>query len=244
MRRPLIRRIAAAQRHAPEVVQVVGEVRKHRPGLRVDVAQRIGIEARQADQFAERAEYDVEIVERIGIQEVVTHHAVQAVAREEQLQFGRELFVRVIDRYFHVIGRQAVEVDRRPGVVLTIGDDCLERIAVVDLPFRKERQAGRLDVLIRHTQATARVEHVVEDRITRDAADQEPVPELGAGGILGEVTGEAQEQVVGHVPLRCGPKTENILVVLLGAKRQIIAITVTRELHDRATEAEVVRECT
>ena len=93
-------------------------------------------------------EDDVEVVERIRVEVVIAHDAAEAVAAEEQLQLGRELFVLVGHRNVEIGGRQAVEVDRRPGLVLAIGDDGLRGPRITQLPFGDQRNARHLDVLV------------------------------------------------------------------------------------------------
>ena len=64
--------------------------------------------------------------------------------------------------------------------------------------------------------------------------------ELRAGIVLGVVAGKTQEQAVRRVPLDRTAEAQYVLVVLLGAQRQIIAITVASECGDRAADAEAV----
>jgi hypothetical protein len=106
-RSTLVFGIAATQGDADRVGQVIGEIGEDRPGAGIDITEGLGIEASQNS-----VEQDVEYGRGIGVEHVIAHHAGEAFAFIEDLEFLGRLLIGVDGRNVQIAFGKIVEVDR------------------------------------------------------------------------------------------------------------------------------------
>ena len=241
-RSPLVLGITAAECQRELISEVIGEVGKDRPGLGVDITERLGVQARQGDRSAEVFQQHIENRRRIGVEIVIANQAVQTLTGVEQLELFGELLVLVDRRHVEVAGRQVVEVNRRDRGIITVGENIANGPVLVDFPFRRQGKTIAFNVLLDHIQAGAGVMDIVQNRSTRQGTRGQAVAAAGVRCIRDAVIGEAHEEAVGRLPFGGHAVAEDILVVILFAGVQVLAIAVARETPERAADTEGVGE--
>src|SRR3546814_19528321 len=93
MRLALVPGVAAAQRDAELIGQIIGEIAVERRSLGAHVARGIAVEPRQPDQLAGQPQKHVERGLRGGTQIIITENAVEQIAVVEDLKFMAGLLV-------------------------------------------------------------------------------------------------------------------------------------------------------
>ena len=225
------------------VAEIVGEISADRPGLGVHVAECLGVEARNSDDGARRSENYVEGSQRVGVEIVDADEAVQPVAVVEELELFGELVVLVDCWNVDIDGGQRVEVDRGQAFILAIGDDVLDGPVVAEVPRADDRAALGFGALHRLSKASLRVVDVAEHGRAGLQAGDQAVALLGVRLVQQPVAGEFQVERISDVPLGLQAGGGDILVVVRDAvEEQVIAVSATRQLGDRAADAEVVAD--
>ena len=165
--------VAATQRQAELVGQVIGEIAEDGPGLGRHVAQCLRVEARQADEVAGGEQRHVEGGVGVGVEVIGAKHTREAVTLDQQLQFLAQLVVLVDRGHVEVGCGQAVEIDRAGGGVLAVAGDRLYGQRVAEFVSDLERAAIGFDFLVHHVETGARVVRIVEHGRAGEAAIQQ-----------------------------------------------------------------------
>ena len=212
------------------VRDVVAEVAEHREGLCVH-------RPRRRDGQAQIARDGVEGARGGAVQIEDARHARPAIAGEQGLELLGELVVRIDGRHVQGWQRRLVEVDDGLGVAAAIGGDRLQGQHVVDPVFAGQGHALG-DHLLLAGDAGVGVIFVGRGRIAAGGRVHLAVAVTGAGVVLDPVPGQTEEQAVVRRPFGAGAIGGDVLVVLVLAGVQVLAVAVVLIGGDRAADGE------
>uniref|UniRef100_A0A0N5A6Y3 NAD-specific glutamate dehydrogenase n=1 Tax=Parastrongyloides trichosuri TaxID=131310 RepID=A0A0N5A6Y3_PARTI len=228
----VVDRIAGAQAQVQTIGQVQVDVGEQRDAGRLHVAGR-------ADDDAEVLGDGVEGARGGAVQVEDARHALPAVGAEQRLEFLGELVVGVDGRHVQRRRRRVVEVDQGVGVARAIGGDRLDRPDVVEVDLSRQRDAFSGD-LVAVAQAGVGVIDAARNAGAGADAGLLAVAVTRVRAVLDAIIGQAEEGVVGGLELDADAAGQDILVVVLGARVQVLAVAVAVVAGDGAADAQLV----
>ena len=233
-RAALVPRVAATDRQAELIGELVGEVSEDREGLRRHV--RLG-EGGEAGKRGEQAHVELRV--RLGIEIIAADEAGERAAIIiEKLQFLAELLIAIISWHIEIDRGQRVEIDGRSAVILAPAGDRAGGEATAQLHRRIGREAVSLHILLGIDKAAARIEHVAEHRRAGDETGGETMAAARLAVVLGIVARDAQQHRLAiAAQLQRAARRPDVLVIVVLSRRQVRAEAAAREPRERTADA-------
>ena len=230
--RPFVPCIAAANREAKLLGEIIREIGKNRIGFGINFGVGKGGEACHG-----RKQTNVKQRIGLGIKIIEANQTVQLVAFIEQLEFLTDLFVPIDAGYVEIDRWQCVKIDRCRCIIFAPSADRAKRHGVAEIGTDIHRQAISFNILHRIVESAACVEDIVQHRRPGTRARDQPVAAARIAFILGIVAGNAdQDRLTIAADFKRAATGPDILVIIFQAVGQIVAEAATREPRTRCAD--------
>ena len=234
----LVPGVAATQRQAQLVGDVIGRIGENGVGFGIDVGFR---ESGEAVECGEQAHVELRVGS--GIEVVAADQDRERTGIVEQLQFLAELLVAIEGGHVEIDRGQRVEVDGRGAVILAPTGDRTDRQCVRQVHGEIGRDAVGFHVLLRIGEAAAGIVNVVQHRRARAEAWNEAMAAALVALVPGVVAGDADRPRLSVIARLDGAaRGPDVLVVILLARGEVLAEAAARKPRHRTAHAHQVSQ--